>query len=281
MGKEMKFAIPSEIDFDDFNNLPNHDDITEIESDSHQGRKIYPDIWKCANLEKFEMTNLQMPAENWIQMAKNCTKLKDLCFNYTGPDIPLEGFQALMKMPSLEKLVFIYTNLPCWIEGPSNLKVLHLHAINDEDDFKNISLEKHEHLEELELGGFDRIKDLQLEKCLNLTTIKIVAVEEERLYEAIEKIMLLPKLKTLIIHRTNLEYLITPETIDSDVVFPSIETLDIRGCYEWDDPEKPEWKRKRVCGLPRRFDEVINRKRCPNLTTLWIDGKRHCIRKAL
>jgi hypothetical protein len=183
-------------------------------------------------------------------------------------------------MPSLEKLVFKYTNLPCWIEGPSNLKVLHLHAINDDDDFENMSLEKHEHLEELELGGVNRIKDLQLEKCLNLTTIKIEAVEEERLYEAIEKIMLLPKLKTLIIHRTNLEYLITPETIDSDVVFPSIETFDIRGCYEWDDPEKPEWTRKRVCGLPRRFDEVINRKRCPNLTTLWIDGKRHPRRKS-
>jgi hypothetical protein len=27
-----------------------------------------------------------------------------------------------------------------------------------------------------------------------------------------------------------------------------VETFDIRGCYEWDDPEKPEWKRKRVTG---------------------------------
>jgi hypothetical protein len=279
----MKIVMPSGIDFEDFNNLPTHDEITEIDSKNFDGwneHKIYPNIGKCTNLEKFEMTNLQIPVENWIQMAKNCTKLKELCFNCTAPDIPLEGFQALMKMPSLEKLVFNYTYLPCWIEGPSNLKVLYLDAAGGRDlKFENISLEKHEQLEELGLGGFVRIKDLHLEKCLNLKTIRIEAVQEDRLYEAVEKIMLLPKIKTLIIHRTNLEYLVTPETIDSNIVFPSIETFDIKGCYGWDDPEKPEWEREKIYGLPRRFYEVINRKRCPNLKTLYINGQHLCRRE--
>jgi len=73
----MKIVMPSGIDFEDFNNLPTHDEITEIDSDNFSGWNV-----GIVLLEKFAMTNLQMPAENWIQMAKNCTK--QLCFNCTA-----------------------------------------------------------------------------------------------------------------------------------------------------------------------------------------------------
>jgi hypothetical protein len=172
----------------------------------------------------------------WIDFAQNCTQLKELHL-YSGSgdwfNFNEEAFSKLLKIQTLEILIVKKLELPFWPKGPSNLKRIELIGISEKGDANTLvqyqnNFHTHQKVMEISIttGNLNNtpflISSLNLEKCLNLEIITI-STEEDNLYEAIHKILQLPKLKKISFIECNMEYFVK----NNSLVFPSVEEIYI------------------------------------------------------
>lgn len=254
-------------------------------------------IVKFHNLEYFGVFYLRLEPATWIEIFRNCTKLKELYFYGDNVNLTKEVFGEIFKLPQLEILNIRRLYLPFWPKGPSNVKYLELFGIGCGDasfheikDYEN-NFHTHENLTEINVtvGSlyFNAllISTLNLDKCLNLETITINS-DEENLHESIHKILQLPKLKKISFQSCLMEYFVT----DNSLTFPSVEEI-----YIGDTEPKPSISKR--CWIPRSWEQWAHDKdlfdkdkqfgypthdnirkmlkQCPNLKICVLDCIRH------
>lgn len=93
------------------------------------------------NLETLVMYDVNLSSDLWIQFAHNSTRLREIVFrsnedkdssnDYFGFDTNKEGIASLLKIPTLENVVFQDMMIHNFPKGPSNIK----HITFDSNDF--------------------------------------------------------------------------------------------------------------------------------------------------
>lgn len=229
------------------------DQVTELDihCDSATSKKDCKDIVKFHNLEYLSIYALTLEMPTWIELFKNCSKLKELHL-YSGSGcwfyFTKEAFSEIFKLPNLEVLEIRKLSLPFWPDGPSNIRYLNLFVIGDDDNLKTTTdyennFHTHTNLQELNLTINAEytpflISTLHLDKCLNLEIITI-ETDEDNLHESIHKILQLPKLKKITFNKCQMEYFVT----DNSLIFPSVEEIYIGDLDIYSTNEKKYFKK--------------------------------------
>lgn len=262
------------IDFDQVTQLEITSDRTYCFSDEpHDNFAL--NFLKFRNIEYLSIKNIYIiEPDTWRQFALNCTKLKEIFFYGHGCELSKEYIKAILKTSSLETLSFLYTDLNYWPPGPSNIKNIDLTSIcsNTVSHPAGIKIEyehfyTHQNLEEINIKHFAfPISVLNLDKCLNLTTITI-QIYEVNLYEFVEKILQLPKLNKITFNCCYFEKFVT----DNSLIFPSVKEIYLNDCYKIDNGQQYRYRDRFQEPFKHSLRLIINQ--CPKLKILMFDNE--------
>jgi hypothetical protein len=96
-------------------------------------------LTKFHNLETLCVVDLDLSCDLWIEFARNCTCLKELCITSSEKSCYFfydkdKALYVLFQIPTLEKVCINNVCLPYFPPGPSNIKHLELKSVYEDDD---------------------------------------------------------------------------------------------------------------------------------------------------
>ena len=265
----------------------NFDEITDLRltgTTSLPDSDFITNFLNFKNLKYLSLNNLWIDEPKiWQQFAINCTNLKEIFFKGHWCDLSKEHIIEIFKIPTLETISFVYVDLTYWPPGPSNIKNIDLtsicyqtETIYEEEIFPEYeNFYTHQNLEEINIRTFAfPISVLNLDKCLNLTTITIQTNNEVNLYEFVQKILKLPKLNKITFKYCYFEKFVT----DNSLIFPNVTEIYINDCYKNSENGqrynyRSRFHQKHYTEEPFKQNLRVMINQCPKLKILMFDNE--------
>jgi hypothetical protein len=162
---------------------------------------IYGDMLYFTQLETLEIYDLYLSSDMWTRFAQAARCLKKIVFAShanIGCEcmiLQTDGLEAILKIPTLEEVLFENVNLPCFPKGPSNMKKLLIHNSTNITNFST-----HTALTSVDIYNTNiKFSTLQLDKLNNLEHVyfKESAFLDQDDMTSLRDVMNLPKLNKL------------------------------------------------------------------------------------
>lgn len=245
--------------------------------------KMFRNLINFHNLTSLHLCEVSLDTRFWIEFAHNSKCLKELhlegrheCDDYFN--FSEEALEALLKIPTLEKVKMVMLKTDFFPKGPSNIKELNVNCwLNDIDGYDSSnafnesfanSLGTHTNLEKLNmnLNTTKEALKLVIENCKKLQYVNSVDVDIDTLINLLK----LPNMKGIngqvIYDKDDLEKI---SAIQEN--FPNMEYLEI--LYWVPVGSMSECKTAKWVGCAVRVDRILEpselsslvKVKCPNL----------------